>query len=178
MKILIPILGFGRAGGYRVLSELANHWKKMGHEVNFLVNEASTPPYFPTDAVINWINNSGNNVEKKEQVISLPSIFNVPNNLKSLYRSLSKIGKNYDAILANHCLTVWPTAFANCGSARKYYYIQAYEPEYYAMQEGIKSRILEEMAKQSYRFNTTQFFRINNSIRMLFQEIYYTRVFS
>jgi hypothetical protein len=33
MKILIPILGFGRTGGYRVLSQLATEWCKQGHAV-------------------------------------------------------------------------------------------------------------------------------------------------
>jgi glycosyltransferase involved in cell wall biosynthesis len=156
MKILIPILGFGRTGGYRVLSELANKWLKNGHEVDFLANKASALPYFPTNAGIIWVENSGKQVEKNDPAIVSPSIFNVPNNLKSLYRSLSKIGKCYDIIFANHCLTVWPTAFANCGFAKKYYYIQAYEPEYYAMEKGVKSKLLELMAIQSYRFKITQ----------------------
>ena len=59
MKILIPIIGFAPAGGYRVLSELANHWIKIGFKVDFLLNEYSSPPYFPTIAGIIWTTNSG-----------------------------------------------------------------------------------------------------------------------
>jgi len=44
MRILIPIGGFGRAGGYRVLSELANHWIALGATVDFLVDHRSDPP--------------------------------------------------------------------------------------------------------------------------------------
>ena len=37
MKIIIPLVGsFSKEGGWRVLSELANAWIRMGHEVVFL----------------------------------------------------------------------------------------------------------------------------------------------
>ena len=54
MRILIPVLGFGRGGGYRVLSELASAWTRAGHEVTMLVHREAGTPYFPTNARIIW----------------------------------------------------------------------------------------------------------------------------
>lgn len=59
MRILIPMLGFGRAGGYRVLSELANVWLRAGHDVAFAVPATSEVPYFPTEATIHWLDGKG-----------------------------------------------------------------------------------------------------------------------
>jgi len=156
MKILIPILGFARAGGGRVLSELANHWIRAGHEVDFLVNEASAMPYFPTNAGIKWATNSGRIISDVEREQRSPRSFNGWINLISLYRVLSKKGKEYDVILANHSLTAWPVALASCGAAKKFYYIQAYEPEYYALEKGLKARVLEWLSTKSYNFDLFQ----------------------
>ena len=59
MRILVPILSFGRAGGYRVLSELANNWVSRNHDVDFLSPDSSDEPYFPTKAEIRWVNGEG-----------------------------------------------------------------------------------------------------------------------
>lgn len=125
MKILIPILGFAKQGGYRVLSELANNWIKMGHECTFLIPATSQNPYFPTKAKIircGW----GGVVDSMDQ-----SPANGLNNVISLFFGLKDIGSAYDVILANHSLTAWPVRWVNCGLARKFYYVQAYEPGYY-----------------------------------------------
>ena len=156
MKILIPILGFGRAGGNRVLAELANHWIRDGHKVDFLVNEASSMPYFPTSAGIRWATNSGRLISEAEREERSPRTFNGWINLVSLYRAIAKIGKDYDIIFANHSLIAWPVALAKCGGAKKFYYIQAYEPEYYALEKGLKSRVLEWLSTRSYSFNLVQ----------------------
>ena len=58
MNIVIPLLGFGKAGGYRVLSMLANEWILLGHEVYFIVPDDSSYPYFPTKATIIKSNNN------------------------------------------------------------------------------------------------------------------------
>jgi len=156
MKILIPILGFGRAGGNRVLAEFANHWIRDGHKVDFLVNEASSLPYFPTNAGIRWATNAGKLISDAERAERSPRIVNGWINLVSLYGAISKIGKDYDIILANHSLTAWPVALATCGSANKFYYIQAYEPEYYALGKGLKSRVLGWLSTRSYGLGLLQ----------------------
>ena len=156
MKIVIPTLGFGRAGGNRVLAELANHWINEGHKVDFLVNESSAMPYFPTNAAIKWATNTGKIISADERKERSPRTFNALINLISLYRALSNIGKQYDVVLANHSLTAWPVAFAACGSAKKFHYIQAYEPEYYALEKGLKPRILGWLSTKSYDFDLIQ----------------------
>lgn len=164
MKILIPILGFGRAGGNRVLAELANHWICDGHKVDFLVNKASSLPYFPTNAKIRWVTNSGKIITDAERAEISPRVFNGWINLFSLYRSLSKIGKDYDIIFANHSLTAWPVVFAKCGNAKKFYYIQAYEAEYYSLEKGLKPRVLEWLSTRSYGFDLVQICNAPNYI--------------
>ena len=164
MRILIPIIGFAPAGGYRVLSELANNWIKAGQKVDFLVNEASLPPYFPTDAGIIWITNLGRLISETERKNRTPPTLKGLLNLVGLSRAITKIGKNYDIILANHSLTTWPVAFSRCEIFKKFYYIQAYEPEYYDEEKGLKSRIHGWLSKKSYDFNITQVCNAKNYI--------------
>lgn len=164
MKILIPIIGFARAGGNRVLAEFANHWISDGHKVDFLVNEASSMPYFPTNARIRWVTNSGKLISDAERVERMPRTFSGWINLVSLFIAISKIGKGYDIIFANHSLTAWPVTHATCGNAKKFYYIQAYEPEYYALVKGLKSRVLEWLSTKSYSFDLVQICNAPNYI--------------
>jgi glycosyltransferase involved in cell wall biosynthesis len=156
MKIVIPVLGFTRSGGARVLSELASHWVEMGHTVDFIVNEYSELPYFPTLANVKWINNFGREVDITKKNQNTLNKLSAANNLFSLFLALSRIGKTYNVILANHSLTTWPIVLANCGDAKVFYYIQAYEPEYYDYRKGFKARILEWMSIQSYKFDFVQ----------------------
>jgi glycosyltransferase involved in cell wall biosynthesis len=145
MRILIPILGFAPQGGYRVLSELANAWIRMGHECNFLVPSTSKEPYFPTTAKVIKCDFNGiisvTNPEKKENGVD---------NLVSLFMGLNKIGEKYDVILGNHCLTSWVVRWVECGKAIKFYYIQAYEPGYYPW---YKDPVKHLLAKFSYKLN-------------------------
>lgn len=149
MKILIPIIDFSRTGGYRVLSELANAWIQQGHDVTFLCIETSNSPYFPTKAKIIRINGSGN--------ISISEVKQEKQSrwkhIKSLYLSLNMIGRDYDVILANHSLTAWPIAFSSCGVAKKMYYIQAYEPEYYAGTRKLKGYLFAIGSALTYHFS-------------------------
>ena len=64
---MIPLSGFGKAGGYRVLSNLASKWVEMGHEVTMLVHYSSLPVYFPTKAKIIWIDNLGKETDHKPE---------------------------------------------------------------------------------------------------------------
>lgn len=146
MKILLPILGFGKAGGYRVLSELANSWHRAGHDVCFLVPDNSEKPYFPTEADILCVNGKG----ELSQIQNHRGTTGGRYNLKAIYRGIKRIGRNFDIILANHCLTSWPVALAGCGNAKKFYYVQAYEPEYYFDRRTISGHILGAFAALSY----------------------------
>lgn len=156
MKILIPLLGFGRAGGNRVLASFANEWIREGHSVDFLAHETSMLPYFPTDAPIKWTTSLGSVTDKQGSTKGIGPLNSVPAKLFGLYLALNKIGNNYDIILANHSLTAWPVAFASCKKAKKSYYCQAYEPEYYALEPGLKARVLGWISTQSYNLGIPQ----------------------
>lgn len=151
LNILVPIIGFGRAGGHRVLSELANYWKRAGNRVAFLVDHRTQPPYFPTDAEIMYFNLDGSvsNTRQRDKA------FEVSGNALSIYlgmwRALNKVASEFDILLANHSLTAIPVSFCRAGRARKFYYIQAYEPEYFELESGIRARILKQLSSFSYR---------------------------
>lgn len=152
-RILIPIIGFGRAGGYRVLSQLASSWVDQGCVVDFLVHEALAAPYFPTKAGVRRITSVGAVTEAT--VSSTPqSAKHPPRALeiyKCLYTGLMAVGSEYDVIFANHSLTTYPVFFASCGNAKKVYYIQAYEPDYFAVRPGLKNAVLRRLSRYSYR---------------------------
>ena len=145
MKILVPILGFDRSGGYRVLSEFANYWISAGHTVKFLVPDTSQKPYFPTNADIISSDSLG---RTHSELISVAKKKHLQGfyNLLTLYRGLNSIGKNYDIILANQSLTTWPVRFARLGSAKRFYYIQAYEPEYYSLSKAPVKWLLSKIS--------------------------------
>jgi len=145
MKILIPMTDFGRTGGYRVLSELANAWIRNDHHVCFLVPCTSQLPYFPTRASIIRVDSNGNAVDPGESVPSRGIV-----QLASLYKALNRMADHYDILLANYSLTAFPVSFCTCHTAKKFYYIQAYEPDYFWGQRTFKSTILGLLSKLSY----------------------------
>ncbi len=148
MRILIPILGFGPAGGYRVLSELANAWQNLGHDCAFLVPSTSQQPYFPTNAEIIRVDRKGQirSDYKQEKATGL-------NNILCLRAGLKNVGARFDIIIANHSLTAWPVAFTRTGKAKKFYYIQAQEPLYYPFHQTPIKHIL---ARFSYLLKLQQ----------------------
>lgn len=148
MRILIPLLGFAPQGGYRVLSELANSWARIGHKCTFLVPATSRPPYFPTSAEVIRCDRRGRIITERSSLKQRGY-----DSLLSLWSGLGRIGHNYDIILANHCLTAWPVRWRNAGNAKKFYYIQADEPLYYS---PLVHPIKHLMARMSYRFGLTQ----------------------
>lgn len=156
MKILIPSHNFGPWGGQRVLSELANEWIKKGHHVTFLVNESSPQPYFPTNGEIIWTNYMGQIIQNSNSRKIRRTKINGWLNLLGINIALNKIGKNYDVIFANQSLIAWSVKYANCKKAKKMYYIQAYEPDYYTYDKKIKTIILRLLSKTSYNLNLKQ----------------------
>lgn len=149
MKIIIPILGFSASGGGRVLSYLATEWIQMGHEVVFLVNEYNEEPYFPTHARLIWINDNGVSVTSSRKDVRRGKA-NVIKNLLGLLKGLNKYADGYDVIFANHSLTAWPVNFCS-SKAKKIYYVQAYEPEYYPF-SMLKNFIVKPLSAITYLF--------------------------
>lgn len=168
-RILIPIIGFGRTGGYRVLSELASHWADLGAEVDFLVDARSDPPYFPTRGRILRFNTDGADAGSSPA----PDRFRTHGDGASIYqgmwRALRRLSVDYDIVLANHSLTAWPVALSPRPRLRRAYYIQAYEPDYFAAIPGWRARVLRWMSAQSYRLPLHRV--VNAPIYLRYEEI-------
>lgn len=156
MRILIPITNFGHGGGGRVLSRLASAWTAAGHTTDFLVDARSPKPYFPTDAGIHQFNEKGLDFESQLDESKFESSGSGLSIYRGMYRALNQLGSKYDVILANHSMTAWPVRFAKTGLAHKFYYVQAYEPEYYKLRPGWKSRILRWISDKSYSLKLFQ----------------------
>ena len=147
MKILIPLLEFGKAGGYRVLSKLANEWIRLGHQVDFIVPVASIIPYFPTEAYIYWIDSSGTQLTVNDLIPVRKYRF--WNRWQALIKGMKSLKTEYDVILANHSLTAYPVSLTSI-KGKKFYYIQAYEPEYGIMDGRLGHKLLAFLAWNSY----------------------------
>lgn len=149
MKIVIPLLQFGKSGGHRVLINLANEWVKLGHEVTYITFEHSALPNFPYKAQIIWVDFFGKRVETNNT-----NAFRFPLSYFFTKYSLLKAINNYaadaDILLANHSLTAF-SVHKSVVKAKKFYYVQAYEPEYYA-NLGLKSFIYKKPSQKSYSY--------------------------
>jgi glycosyltransferase involved in cell wall biosynthesis len=158
MKILIPVYDFGRQGGYRVLSQLANFWIDLGHEVTFVTLHSSNEPYFPTKAKIIYID-AFRNYFSRFFKWRITSKNNFLKDFIELTFGLRHMVDDYDIIMANFSLTTYPIFLSFPKKAKKVYYIQAYEPEYFVL-KTIKSSVLRFLSKMSYRL---PFFHVCNS---------------
>lgn len=162
MKIIIPLLGFGKSGGFRVLSQFANYWIDLEHDVTFLCSSNSIMPYFPTKAQIIWFNDNGDIVESP--MITKTSPLNVFRKQYALYKALNRFARGSYIVIANHSLTALPVAKSKI-CAKKFYYVQAYEPDYYAHRKGLIGKFLEIYTKYSYK--------LKNLTKIVNSPIYY-----
>ena len=147
MNILIPVLGFGRSGGYRVLSKLADELISLDNQVYFLSPYSSEDPYYPTKATILWTNGKGciveSNTDRNEA-----TFFSIQ---KALTMGLLKLDPtSFDVVIANQSLTTLPIKLAGW-SSRTLYYVQAYEPDFYAELPGLKNKIFKVLSTLSYK---------------------------
>lgn len=154
MKIFIPILGFGRSGGFRVLSQLANQWILMGNDVTFIsvADDLKSEPYYPTNAKILHINRKG-----KETTMPTESVIIGHVNRASLTKRFAQLNSlrlainihttAEDIILATYSLTAY-SVFYSKQNKHKFYYIQAYEPEYFS--DTFYGRLMAKIVSKTY----------------------------
>jgi glycosyltransferase involved in cell wall biosynthesis len=137
VRIAIPVLGFTRSGGARVLSELANAWVRQGHEVAFLCSSSKSEPYFPTLAQIVRGDCSGHDGLSRQWL-----------ELVRLVRAAAPVT---DTLLANFHLTAWAVWAAGRQARRRAtYYSQAFEAEFYDEYPSALRRItLQWLARTS-----------------------------
>jgi len=124
-RVYIPIFRFNKSGGFRVLSVLASKLIEKGISVSFISYYQSPKPYYPTTANIIWVNKYGKEVEREEILGSRKR--NFFNAFKGIRKWFSIHGKRQDIAIANFSLTTYLLIFTKI--SRRYYYIQAYEPE-------------------------------------------------
>lgn len=155
MKILIPVLSLGKSGGIKVLTNLANYWTDMGSDVTIVISDQLNDPYYPVRCNIEYINSQGNGIDK---------YFGVKTSylaqLRAIYRFLKKKSATYDAVIANYNLTAYPIALGS--SAENFYYIQAYEAEFYDELDSLKKYIYEFLAWSSYFLPLTRVVNSNS----------------
>lgn len=119
MIIVIPVFGFGRSGGERVLSKLASELIERGCVVYFLTLNNSDEIYYETKAkIVKCIASKSNN----------RAIRFIKNNI-SLYKGIRKLKP--DVVIANFHLTAFIVSMLP-KEIIKYYYIQAYEVNFYS----------------------------------------------
>jgi glycosyltransferase involved in cell wall biosynthesis len=154
MKIAVPMMGFGRAGGYRVLSRLASQWHDMGHDVVMLADRHSAQPYFPVSCPVLWIDGRGRAADwiGSQPCGPLARRCYAAARLWAIRAALERYCRRHDVILANHSLSAIPVRWAAV-RAKKFYYIQAYEPECFALESTWTSPILMRLSQWSYRLN-------------------------
>ncbi|MCR4030916.1 MULTISPECIES: glycosyltransferase family 4 protein [Flavobacterium] len=158
MRILIPVFGFGKQGGYRVLSNLANTWIELGHEVTFLSISDSDYPNYPTTAKILWVDRKGKFLDGPRNEIK--SKFKFFHDIISLYKGLKGLRKDeFDVVLANQSHTTFPVYFAKL-KALSAYYIQADEVGTQLALGGYKNFVLSFLSRISYSLD---FLRIVNA---------------
>lgn len=146
MKVLIPIFNFTKAGGFRVLTQLANRGKSFGYEVVIVCPLTKTKPYYPIDVEVYFINNNGDKTDNSYNIE-----LSITEKMISIYKFIKKNSINFDTIIATHYLTTYPALFGNF--MKKIYYIQAYEPEFYNEKRNTpKKYLLKTLAWSTYFF--------------------------
>jgi glycosyltransferase involved in cell wall biosynthesis len=151
LKILIPTLSLGKSGGTRVLSLLSNYWKKLGNDVRIVSYYGSEEPYYPVDADMIWVNEEGIVQSLNDAKLNVRN--SVFRRTKGIYKFLKNNSKEYDIVLANQNFSTWPVCFGS--EATNFYYIQAYEPEFYS-RTNIKGLIQIFMSWLTYYLPLTR----------------------
>lgn len=136
ISIVIPNWEFGKSGGSRVKSMLANEFHRKGHKVKFLCYYKSNEPYYPVDCEIEYVDEKGNAVERDSEVKPnsiLSSFLNVYKRHQALLKGMNRLSGEYNTAIANMAMTA--PCVSKSQIKNKYYYIQAYE----AWEDGAKS---------------------------------------
>lgn len=126
MRIFIPVIDFGRGGGYRVLSELATAWAG-DLETIFVSPTGVDPPYYPTAAQVTYVSPAGSPRQEPGSRSRFPALFRAQSALRCGLQRLVVPG---DVVLSNHFLTVFPAQSTVRRGAIHVRLMQALEAEY------------------------------------------------
>ncbi|MEN5434795.1 glycosyltransferase family 4 protein [Sphingobacterium faecium] len=165
MRIIIPIVSFGKGGGNRVLSELSNSWIDAGLEVIFICFGNSDDPYFKTNAKIIWIDYNGNQLD--DSAFRIRNKENLVRRVIALTKALNRYTLEGDIVLANEAITAYPVSLMK-KKVKKVYYIQADEADYSFFYSSLKSKLMGIISYFTYKLplirvvNSPIYFRYNN----------------
>jgi glycosyltransferase involved in cell wall biosynthesis len=137
MILTIPSFGFGKTGGDRMLTVIANNFIKRGHKVN-LVNLGRRPLPFSLSPKVN--------------IITVPFATSKRDRLNFILQGMKKLARSLppsDIFLANYVFTVIP-CLAHPGRGQTVFLAQANEVPSWRKKEY---KILEGLAHATYKLN-------------------------
>lgn len=166
LVIFIPMLGFGKNGGHRVLSCLATELVNLGHDVTFVCPESYHDLYFPTKAKVIYIRSLNNYLPKFFRTTISRDLLG----LFALTIYLLKICQQGQVIMANRDLSAYVARSVKFfRKVKAFYYIQAYEPDFYEWRNSLKRTIAKKVSKFTYSLNLIRI--VNSPIYRSYREI-------
>ena len=133
LSIIMPLIGFIRSGGMRVLMKHMSYFSLKGYEAKIIVYYKTDPPYFPTNCPIEYVNEYGEKTDRIENynfqsLTKYEKLRNFCASIRGLKLALNRYASEYNICIANQNITAYPVAMSNI--KYKFYYIQAYEAIY------------------------------------------------
>ena len=160
MRVVIPVLDFGRSGGYRALARLASEWSRT-REVMFVAPYFAADPYYPTDARTLHVDLVGR--QRPQAHRGLSGVSRVSMAQTALVLGLRRNTRAGDVVLSNHFLTTLAANTLVGGGTTHVRYMQATEADYYPG-NSVKARSFRALAKIA---DTTAPFVLVNSPEFL-----------
>lgn len=152
--IVIPVWGFGKAGGDRVLAKLGAEFQRKGINTLMLSYYYSNEPYYPVECPTMFVDKKGREVTRVDVDDNrqyYQKVVQFVERTNGIRLALNRMANDYNVVLANYSLTAYPVSKSKIEN--KFYYIQAYEA---FDGGGIKQRIKNSLVKKSYSLGLHQ----------------------
>lgn len=170
--IIIPVWGFGKAGGDRVLAKLGTEFHRKGYKTLMLSHYYTNEPYYPIDCPIMYVDKNGREAERVDvennRTIFTKTSHHFERN-RGVKLALNRLSDEYNVVLANYSLTAYPVSKSRI--AHKFYYIQAYEA---FAGGGIKQKLKNSLVRKTYKLDLHRI--VNADYYLDYKEIHSNRV--
>ena len=133
---------------------------ECGHIVTILAPEGNGPAHFPTKANIIWINAKGGLV--KQPNFSSGSLYGFKF-MRAMAKAVRGINNEFDVILLNHSLTVFPAIIAGARN-KSFYYVQLHEPEAFMGNSSLYMKMLGLVLWSTYYLIPKERCFVNSSL--------------
>ena len=169
--IVIPVWGFGRAGGDRVLSKLASNFHCIGIKTIVVSYYYTNEPYYPVECPILYVDKDGNptrqmNVDSERSIMD--KIRQYSERRSGLRKALNRLSYEYNVVIANYSLTA--LVVDKCRIKNKFYYIQAYEVFDSENERSLVARYKNNQIRSSYQLKLHKI--VNADIYKDYKEIH------